>query len=235
MAQFNEALKIQSGTLSIPSLLFSSAVSTGMYLNGTNSFSLVTNNAISLTVAPLLPVIVSNGLRINGTTSSPQPGDILFENNTLKLFSGSLGLHINSDAGVNRLQILPISSSTSDIRITGTSSIKIPAGLTSERPSSPIEGDFRINLETNKLEFYNSSWISISATNGYAENWLSSDPAIKTINHNLNSYDVMVEVYDTLTNSTIDVDIDRTTLNSLTLTSTEIPPNTWRVLVIKVA
>jgi hypothetical protein len=61
---------------------------------------------------------------------------------------------------------------------------------------------------------------------------VTADGTTKVITHNLNSRDVMVQVYDSVTYQTILVDeVERTTVNSITLTASEAPGTSWRVLI----
>lgn len=48
------------------------------------------------------------------------------------------------------------------VAFTGTSHMRVPAGTTAERPGSPAGAEMRYNSQTNELEFYTSSWQTIS-------------------------------------------------------------------------
>lgn len=66
----------------------------------------------------------------------------------------------------------------------------------------------------------------------FAADWIVGDGATKVVTHSLDSKDVQVEIYDTVSDETVWIDsIVRTTSDSVTLTSSEIPPNTWRVTI----
>ena len=66
----------------------------------------------------------------------------------------------------------------------------------------------------------------------FKTDWVTADGTTKVVTHSLNSRDVMVQVYDGVTYRTIQVDeVERTTLDSITLTSSEAPGTSWRVLV----
>lgn len=54
-----------------------------------------------------------------------------------------------------------------------------------------------------------------------------------TITHSLNTLDVMVQLYDTVTNETVYSDIDRASVNTVTVTFASTPTNPIRVLVQK--
>lgn len=68
----------------------------------------------------------------------------------------------------------------------------------------------------------------------YVTDWITADTATKVVTHNFNSTDVMVEVFDTDDGQTIYIDsVVRTDTNTITLTASEAPADTWRVLVKK--
>jgi hypothetical protein len=57
--------------------------------------------------------------------------------------------------------------------------------------------------------------------------------ATATVTHNLNTLDVMVQLYDTVTNDTVYADITRASVNTITVTFSAVPTNPIRVLVQK--
>lgn len=81
----------------------------------------------------------------------------------------------------------------------------------------------------------NLSWVSNSALTSFKATWLAADGATKTVTHNLGSQDVIVQLYDNSTLQTIEVDtVVRTDANTVTLTSSETPAVSWRVLILPV-
>lgn len=75
------------------------------------------------------------------------------------------------------------------------------------------------------------SWTS-SAFQSFEADWVTADGATKTITHNLGTLDIQVEIYDTDDGSTIWVDsVVRTDTNTLDLTASEAPADTWRVTI----
>jgi hypothetical protein len=66
----------------------------------------------------------------------------------------------------------------------------------------------------------------------FKADWVTADGTTKVVTHSLNSRDVMVQVFDGVSFQTILVDeVERTTVNSITLTASEAPGTSWRVLI----
>jgi len=69
----------------------------------------------------------------------------------------------------------------------------------------------------------------------FKTDWVTADGTTKIITHNLASNDVMVQVYNLSTFEQIEVDtIIRNTGNQITLTASQAPGWTWRVLILAV-
>ena len=81
----------------------------------------------------------------------------------------------------------------------------------------------------------NLSWTSSSGTGtviSYSENWTNGQGTTKVVTHNLGSSDVSVEIRDTQDNSIIWIqDIQVTDQDTLTLTASEAPATSWRVVI----
>ncbi len=74
-----------------------------------------------------------------------------------------------------------------------------------------------------------SSVFSFKAT------WLLADGATKSITHSLGSTDVMVQIFDSVSGQSIEVDsITRTDANTVDLSASEAPGVSWRVLILAV-
>ena len=58
--------------------------------------------------------------------------------------------------------------------------------------------------------------------------------ATATFNHNLGTKDVIVQLYDTVTNETVYADVDRISTTQVTITFAATPTNSIRVLVQKI-
>lgn len=77
--------------------------------------------------------------------------------------------------------------------------------------------------------------VSGSSVTSFKANWLNADGTTKTVIHNLGSTDVMVQIFDSSTGETLEVDSEiRTDSNTLTLTSSQAPAVSWRVLILAI-
>jgi len=65
--------------------------------------------------------------------------------------------------------------------------------------------------------------------------WVTGDGVVKSISHSMGTTDIIVQVFDKEDGETIDVEVDRSSSSSLTLTASEAPgASGWRVLLLKV-
>lgn len=82
-----------------------------------------------------------------------------------------VGTDILFNVGSNRSFIVADSSTPSGLNYTDAiqTSVIIPSGQQTQRPSGPVAGDFRLNTDTGKLEFY---------TGGGWEEIASGDPTV---------------------------------------------------------
>lgn len=46
---------------------------------------------------------------------------------------------------------------------TGSTGIRIPTGSTAERPTTPVNGQLRLNTDTGRFEFYQSGWKEVTS------------------------------------------------------------------------
>lgn len=86
-----------------------------------------------------------------------------------------------------------------------------------------------ISIITNP--FADAISISVSQT---GLSYATTISATGTVTHNLNTRDVNVQLYDTVTYKTISEDVTRTTTNTITVTFASPPTNPVRVLVTRV-
>lgn len=82
-----------------------------------------------------------------------------------------------------------------------------------------------------------ASWLTVlggggGGVNASATNWLTADGLTKTFVHNLASLDIIYEVIDLDTDQPIMVDsITVVNSNTISLTASEVPDSSWRVIV----
>ena len=74
--------------------------------------------------------------------------------------------------------------------------------------------------------------LTITASPG-ATSFASTVTATATVTHNLNTKDVIIQLYDTVTNDTVYADVTRPTVNTVTVTFASAPTNSVRVLIQK--
>lgn len=81
-----------------------------------------------------------------------------------------------------------------------------------------------------------ASWAAPSSSvSSFKATWLAADGASKTVTHSLGSTDVIVQLFDTVTGQTIEVDtVVRTDANTVDLTASEAPGTSWRVLILAI-
>jgi len=79
------------------------------------------------------------------------------------------------------------------------------------------------------------SAIAALATPSFKDTWLNATGVTKVINHALNSTDVIVQIFDIATGETITIDtIERTDADNVTVTASEAPGVSWRVLILAI-
>jgi hypothetical protein len=76
--------------------------------------------------------------------------------------------------------------------------------------------------------------VTSSSVSAFKANWITADGTTKAITHSLGSTDCIVQVFDSADGSTIGVEVVRTSSNVVTLTSSEAPGVSWRVLILAI-
>lgn len=96
-------------------------------------------------------------------------------------------------------------------------------------PAGPAVSGYILSSDTSGV----MSWVPDSASSSFSTNWLAITGTTKVVSHNLGTKDVQVQVYNQLDDSDIMVDsIVRTDANTVTLTASEAPGVSWRVVII---
>ena len=80
-----------------------------------------------------------------------------------------------------------------------------------------------------------SAIAALASTPSFKDTWLNATGVTKVINHALNSTDVIVQIFDIATGETITIDtIERTDADNVTVTASEAPGVSWRVLILAI-
>lgn len=104
---------------------------------------------------------------------------------------------------------------------------------------NPIETDFYDvslsyvvgNGSIDEDEYY---FVSLIETPSLSTGFTATVSDTATISHNLSATDVIVQLYDTVTNETVYADVERINTNQVTVTFSATPTNSIRVLVQKI-
>jgi hypothetical protein len=92
-------------------------------------------------------------------------------------------------------------------------------------------------LRANNSNPFQLEWGTVSGGGGgsvmkVAGNWLASDGTVKVFDHGLGTTDINLLIYDSTDNKIIDVDdIEITDSNNITLTASQAPSVSWRIIV----
>ncbi len=115
-------------------------------------------------------------------------------------------------------------------------SFAAPAALAGDTPYTlptayPGSSGYHLASDTSGV----LSWAAASSVTSFKADWLLVDGTSKTITHSLGSTDVIVQVFDSATGATIEVDSAiRTDSNTLDLSASEAPGVSWRVLILAI-
>lgn len=116
-----------------------------------------------------------------------------------------------------------------------------PAAITGKPSATVAAGDLLLIADvddSNNLKQVTAQSIAdLASVLSFKTDWIDTDGATKVVSHSLNTLDVIVQIYDKVTNETILVDSEvRTDVNTLTLSTDGIAPSAtgWRVLILAV-
>lgn len=207
-----------------------SSISYDISTSATPSFDSVTTDELTIGVIRIDPVGAAQDevLKFNGTKFIPgiastvaALGDLTDVSNT----APSLGDFLYWDG----------TQWTPSIPVTG-----IPAVSTTP-PISPELGQIWFNSDSAQtFIYYDSQWIEIGAVappintvTKYAASMGDGTNSEYTINHNLNTKDIVTEVYDISTNETVDALIQRSGNNAVKVTfAGPVGVNSYRIVVM---
>ncbi len=174
----------------------------------------VTDNTITIGLPSDVTIgnnlIVSGDLTVSGTTTTVNTETILLADNIITLNSNEAGAP-SQNAGI-------------EVERGTTDNVSLIWNETTDKWQIEIAPGTSQNIAT---EDYVGASIS---SNTYAVT--IADTA--TITHGLNSNDVIIQLYDTVTNETVFSDVVRASVNTATITFASTPTNSIRVLVTKI-
>jgi len=149
-------------------------------------------------------LIINGNLTVTGTTTTINTEEILLADNIITL---------NSNA---------------------TGSASQNAGLLIERGDDTNRG-FRWNEALNVWEIQkdDDTYYEIATTDSISQTHKATISASGTITHTLNTYDITVEMYDTITNEVYYTDWNRSSINAILVSFYEAPTNPIRVIITK--
>lgn len=155
----------------------------------------------------------------------------------IRLDASSAGAGLGFSTGVLSVNVdnstLEINSDTVRVKDAGITNAKVATGIDAVK----IANGSVSNTEFQYLDGVTSAiQTQLDAkARGFAADWLNADGASKVITHSLGSKDILVQVFDTADDALVEVDsIIRTDTNTTTLTASQAPGTTWRVVIIRV-
>lgn len=191
-------LTLPNGSEAAPSLNFSNATSTGLWLSDTDTMSISAGGIHAIEITPTTTYIKGD-LYVQGTTTTVHSSTTAIQDNTILLNSqeigagvtlGTSGIEIErgslsnvswlfdesndtwKPSGVTALSnIGTISTPSETLTVSATGALILPIGTTGQRPGSPSAGMLRFSSTLTDLEFYNGSeWRAVpSALGGFVQ------------------------------------------------------------------
>ena len=155
-------------------------------------------------------VIVSGDLTVSGTTTTVNTETILLADNIITLNSNATG-GATENAGI-------------EIERGSDSNVSLIWNESTDKWQIEVSPGTSENIATENYV------AGVITANSYAIT--IADTAVVT--HNLNTKDVIIQLYDVVTDETVFADVERTSVNTSTITFSSTPTNSIRVLVTKI-
>jgi hypothetical protein len=176
--------------------------------------TVVTDNTITIGLPDDVTIgnnlIVSGNLTVSGSTTTVNTETILLADNILTLNSNETGTP-SQNAG-----------------------IEVERGTTANITLRWNETTDKWEIETAPTVFDNIATEGFVASSASANSYAVTITDTATVTHGLNSNDVIIQLYDTVTNETVFSDAVRASVNTATITFVSTPTNSIRVLVTKI-
>jgi hypothetical protein len=176
--------------------------------------TVVTDNVITIGLPDDVTIgndlIVAGNLTVNGTTTTVNTEEILLADNIITLNSNETGAP-SQNAG-----------------------IEVERGTTANVSLRWNETTDKWEIETAPAVFDSIATEGFVSSSVPVNNYAVTITDTATITHGLNSNDVIIQLYDTVTNETVFSDAVRASVNTATITFVSTPTNPIRVLVNKI-
>ena len=174
----------------------------------------VTDNTVTIGLPDDVTIgnnlIVTGNLTVSGTQTTVNTETILLADNIITLNSNETGT--------------PIQNAGIEVERGTSSNVSLIWNETTDKWQLEISTGTFQNIAT---EDYVDAAVS---NNTYA----TTIAGTATITHGLNTNDVIIQLYDTVTNETVFSDVVRASVNTATITFASAPTNAIRVLVTKI-
>jgi len=155
-------------------------------------------------------LIVDGNLTVSGTTTTVNTETILLADNVITLNSNATG-GATENAGI-------------EVERGSDSNVSLIWNETTDKWQLEISTGTFQNIATE-------DYVDAAVSNNTYATTISNTA---TITHGLNSNDVIIQLYDTVTNETVFSDVVRASVNTATITFASAPTNPIRVLVTKI-
>lgn len=233
--------------------------STGISVSNGNGVA--GNPTISATLAPFTTTDLAEGTNLYFTTERAQDSvggaltdtasvDFTYDDTANTISAVVLPAGVNHNALLNYVANEHVNHTSVQIATAATSGLSGGGDISATRnivvspndatsKATPVAADLVLIGDSAasfgvKKATLSSLASAIGVPSSFTDTWLTATGTSKTVTHNLGSRDVIVQVYDNDNFDTIEVDfVVRTSTNVVTLTSSQAPATSWRVLVLK--
>jgi hypothetical protein len=204
-------------------LIFAGNGISSIYNDNSNTLT-ISNTGVTSLIGTADEVTVSASA---GAVTLSLPEDITVQN---LVVSGALT--VSGSATYINTEIVTIDDNIIILNSNSAGSPTLNAGVEIERGTS-ANVSILWNESSDNWTLSNDGTNFHGITRKHSSNIGNGSSTQFSINHNLNTRDVSVQVYDNATFDTVDVDVVRTDVNTVTLTFSTAPStNSYRVLVV---
>lgn len=204
-------------------------------------FSYVANTSISAVLTPTLVVAGNYGSASAVATIAVTATGRIDGANSVPIAIASTQVTDFVEAAQDAVGTIFVDSTSIDFTYDDSTpsitAVVSPGTMTSK--ASPVGADLIVigdSAASNVVKTASvTSIVALATAKSFKTNWITSDGTTKVIPHNLGTLDVIIQLYDTVIGDTIYVNSAvRTDANAVTLTSSQAPSSSWRVMILAV-